>query len=52
MLNLLGLIPSNNVGDANLIQAGEESEGGKDERCDDELIVVKELDEGIRLLLR
>jgi hypothetical protein len=44
--NLLSLIPSDDVAQANLPQTGNEGENGEDERGEDELPLVESLEQG------
>lgn len=44
VLNVLGFVPGHNVGPSNVIEAGEEGEGGKDDGGDEELPLVEDLD--------
>lgn len=51
VLNVLGFVPGHNVGPSDVIEAGEEGEGGKDDGGDEELPLVEDLDNGWLLKL-
>lgn len=44
--NLLGLVPSNNVGDSNFVEASEEGEGSEDEGRNHPLPLIEDLEDG------